>query len=347
MPRLIRSAVLNNYVGVARSVGLDPYRMLARHALPASCLTDPETKISADKVGELLDDSAKRSDKVDFGLRLAEQRTLSNVGALALLAREQPTVRKALEVLASYMFLHSDALTIKVQQGDELTVVTFAIEVDRPIAIRQGVELGVGFLHRSFQQLFRERWRPQAVCFTHAAPRSSDAHRKFFGTTVRFNQDFNGLICASRDLDAPVPAADAAMAKHVKAYLDTFASRRHSEMASSVRECIYTMLPSGLCSASSIARRLGVDRKTMHRHLKQEGETYSTVLDAVRSELVTRHIANESRSLTALAELLGFSQLSAFSRWFRRSFGCSVSQWRAGQAPSRSARQLGAISPAR
>ena len=40
MPRLIRSAVLNNFVEVARSVGLDPYRMITEFHLPAACLTE-------------------------------------------------------------------------------------------------------------------------------------------------------------------------------------------------------------------------------------------------------------------------------------------------------------------
>ena len=38
MPRLIRSAVLNNFVEVARSVGLDPYHMITEFHLPAACL---------------------------------------------------------------------------------------------------------------------------------------------------------------------------------------------------------------------------------------------------------------------------------------------------------------------
>ena len=37
MPQLIRSAVLNNYVELARSLGLDPYRMIAAYSLPAAC----------------------------------------------------------------------------------------------------------------------------------------------------------------------------------------------------------------------------------------------------------------------------------------------------------------------
>ena len=328
MPRLIRSAVLNNFVEVARSVGLDPYRMISEFHLPAACLTDSEIKISAVKVGRLFEAAAGRSGKIDFGLRLADRRTLSNLGALALLVREQPTIRKALEVLVGYMFLHSESLVIRLQEQDGLVVLSLAIEVDRPVPIRQSIELGIGFLHRSFQQLFRQHWKPEAVCFTHAAPAKRDVYRKFFGNEVRFSQDFNGIICASADLDAPVPAADSNMVRHVKQYLDTLTSRRNTTMSATVRECIYTMLPSGLCSADTVAARLGIDRRTVHRHLQREGTTFSALIDSVRTELVTRYVENRDRPLASVAELLGFSALSAFSRWFRAVFGCTVSEWR-------------------
>ncbi|MGB8608301.1 AraC family transcriptional regulator [Bradyrhizobium sp.] len=334
MPRLIRSAVLSNYVEVARSVGLDPYRMISEFRLPPACLKDPEVKVSAATVGRLLEESAQRSGKLDFGLRLADQRTVANLGALALLVREQPTIRKALDVLVGYMFLHSESLLLNMREHDGKVILSLAIDVDRPVPIRQSVELGIGFLHRSFQQLFRQHWKPQIICFTHAAPPKKDVYRKFFGTDIEFNQDFNGIVCASRDIDAAVPAADTKMVRHVQQYLDTLASRRNASMSASVRECIYTMLPSGLCSADSVAARLGVDRRTVYRHLAREGKTFSSLMDSVRAELVTRYIDNRDRPLASLAELLGFSALSAFSRWFRTRFGCSVSEWRAGRAPS-------------
>ena len=331
MQRLIRSAVLSNYVEVARSVGLDPYRMIAEFRLPPASLTDPEVKVSADAIGRLLEESAARSGKLDFGLRLADQRTVANLGALALLVREQPTIRKALDVMAGYMFLHSESLLLKVKERDGEVTLSLGFDVNRPVPIRQGVELGIGFLHRCLQQLFRERWKPQLVSFTHAAPQKKEAWRKFFGDDVLFGQDFNGIVCRSRDLDAAVPAADARMAHYVQQYLDSIASRRNITMTASVRECINTMLPSGLCSAQTVATRLGVDRRTIHRHLARENQTFSSVLDSVRAELVTRYIENRDRPLASVAELLGFSAVSAFSRWFRNQFGCSVTDWRAGR----------------
>ena len=340
--RLIRSAVLSGYVDVAKSVGLEPYGMIARCGLPPACLTDPEVKVSAVGVVRLLEGSAQRSGKLDFGLRLAERRSLSNIGALALLVREQPTIRRAIEVLIGYMYLHSEALLLSLEQEGELATLKLAVDVGRPVPVRQGVELSLGFLHRSLQQLLGKSWKPHEIYFTHARPHRTDAYRRFFGTAIEFNQEFNGIICDARDLDAAVPASDPTMARHVQQYLDTIASRPHTTTSAKVRECIYLMLSSGLCSAAQVAKRLGTDRRTIHRHLAKEGETFTSLMDSVRSELVTRYIENRDRPLSETADLLGFSAQSAFSRWFRAKFGCSVSDWRAGQltvptaTPSRS-----------
>src|SRR5262249_527339 len=136
MPHRIRSAVLNNYVEVARSVGLDPYRMLTEFRLPPAALDDPEVKVPADAVGRLLEESATRAGKFDFGLRLADKRTVANLGALALLVREQPTIRKALDVMAGYMFLHGESLRLNMKEHGDEAGLSLAFDVSRPVPIR-------------------------------------------------------------------------------------------------------------------------------------------------------------------------------------------------------------------
>ena len=172
----IRSAVLNGYVEVARAVGLDPYRMIARCDLPPACLTDPEVKVSAAAVGRLLEESAQQPGKPDFGLQLAERRSLSNIGALALLVRKQPTIRRAIEVLIGYMYLHSEA-SAEVGGGRGMAILKLAMDVGRPAPVRQGVELALGFLHRSLQQLLGESWKPRAIYFAHEPSDRKGAYR--------------------------------------------------------------------------------------------------------------------------------------------------------------------------
>ena len=52
------------------------------------------------------------------------------------------------------------------------------------------------------------------------------------------------------------------------------------------------------------------------------------MMQSVRSELALRQIRDSDRSMAELAELLGFSDASAFAYWFRRRFACTVSAWR-------------------
>src|SRR5712671_5679837 len=80
MPRFIRSAFLTDYVKVARSFGLYPYRLLNEAGLDRSCLLDPDIKISADACHWLLEASASAARTEDFGLRMSENRRLSNLG---------------------------------------------------------------------------------------------------------------------------------------------------------------------------------------------------------------------------------------------------------------------------
>jgi AraC-like DNA-binding protein len=105
-------------------------------------------------------------------------------------------------------------------------------------------------------------------------------------------------------------------------------ARPNATMEDKVRELVRLQLPAGRCTIERVARQLDVDRRTLHRKLAAEGRTFSDILESVRTEIATRILQSRERPLTAVADLLGFSDLSAFSRWFRARFGLSPSAWR-------------------
>lgn len=67
------------------------------------------------------------------------------------------------------------------------------------------------------------------------------------------------------------------------------------------------------------------------RTLAREGTTYRELLDQLRLELSTRHLANPRMSLGEIAFVLGFSELSAFHRAFRRWTGTTPAEFRAAK----------------
>jgi len=101
-----------------------------------------------------------------------------------------------------------------------------------------------------------------------------------------------------------------------------------SEVSETVRELVWVLIKSGSCSAERVAKHLGVDRRTINRRLAAEGQSYTAILDTVRRDMVTSFVKHGQRPLNEIAGMLGFSGLSAFSRWFRNRFGRSASKWR-------------------
>lgn len=326
--RLTRSASLTNVADVARALGLDPYRLAEAVGLPTLALIEPDLKVPTSAVGALLEMAAERAGADDFGLRVAERRRFSNMGAVALIAREQPSLRRALEVMAQYQWMQSEAVSLTLEEAGEIAVARIHVDRGGRRRARQATELSVGAFCRNLKSLMGEAWRPQAVLFQHGAPKSLEVHRRLFGVTPSFDQSVDALVLARDDLDAPLAAADPVLALQVERYLSQLSAGRSRTAAEAVEELIVLLLPTGTCTAERTARHMGFDRRTLHRRLSVEGVTFAELFARKRRDCVLALIANPHRSLTAVCDLAGFASPSAFSHWFRNAFGCSPRTYR-------------------
>ena len=81
------------------------------------------------------------------------------------------------------------------------------------------------------------------------------------------------------------------------------------------------LLPHGKAQVSQVAHKLGVSPRTLRRHLASEGLTFASVLNALRSDLAKRHLADRTLSISKIAWLLGYSDVSAFSNAYKRRTG--------------------------
>ncbi|MDM0106544.1 AraC family transcriptional regulator [Variovorax sp. J22R24] len=321
MSNLVRSASLTNYAEVARAVGLDPLALLAAVGLNPSCLHDPDMRIPSQAVRDLLETSATASGMDNFGLRMAETRQLSNLGAVALVAREEPTVRRVVRAMMRYSHVLNESLFVELEEANGIAVMREEFLVGQGGSSRQSTELLVGVMFRNLKFFLGPAWNPLRVCFAHAPPRDPSLHFQLFGYGVYFGQDFNGLVCTTSDLDAPNPMADPVMARYARQVLEASAGSARMSTVDNVRNILLVLLPSGKCSIEQVAQQLGVDRQTVHRRLVREGTAFREVVNTIRRELAVHYIDDGTRPLSQIAELLGFSALSAFSRWYKQQFG--------------------------
>jgi AraC-like DNA-binding protein len=314
--RLGRSAALTGYVDLAIAIGADPHQLVAAEGLPIACLTEPDLRISSDAVSRLIEATARRPGGEDFALCLAETRRLSNLGPLGLVAREQATLRAAIETLIRYSWLQNDAVRLRMEDAGAVSILRVALAFDLP-AGRQVTELSVAILIGALRSLVGEQWRPQAVAFEHAAPANLAAHRRVLGVTPMFDHDFTGVVLLSSELDRPLRAADPVIARQLQGYIENFAERRRADPVAEARALLVALLPTGAASVERLAAYMGVSRRTLHRQLARQGLTFTELLLEVRRRQLGAYVAAGTRSLTEIAELLGYSCLSTFSRWRR------------------------------
>lgn len=328
MRPLVRTAALSGYVELSRSLGMDPRALMKRVGLDTAALAVQDRWISGTAAVQLLELSAAASRHEDFGLRMAQFRRFSNLGPISLVVREEPDVRSALGLLLRHEHMYNEILHTRLSEGDGLATLKVDLRLGEPMPARQATELVVAVFHRTLRGFLDTRWRPLSVWFRHAAPADPAAHRRLFGPVVEFDREFDGIVFYADDLDAPNAMSDPQLRTYARQYFDAIAVPRDTSVTDRVRELIEVLLPTGRCSVEQIARSLGVDRRTVHRHLAGSGETFSSLLNATRTQLAEQLVASPRRSLTEISDLLGFSSLSAFSRWFGGQFGCSAREWR-------------------
>lgn len=318
-----RVQILTGYAGLARSLGLSPEALARSVGLNLSSLHELDARISAKAFADLLERSAEASGVEEFGLWLAESRELGILGPIGIVVHQEPDLRSALRSLSRYLPYHNESLKLTLKE--EGTVAVLSLEVRT--AGRQATELSIGAFFRILRRLAGSRWKPSYVCFEHSATRSLTTHRRFFGCQVEFGADFNGIVFRAQDLDTPLAMSDAMLSRYAHRYLETMFVHSNESFSEKTQELIRLLLSSGSCNTEKVARGLGVNRRTVHRHLVANGQTFSAVLTSVRIEMVRTLLSNQ-KPLSEIADRLGFSSPASFSRWFRQQFGCSPTAWR-------------------
>jgi len=96
----------------------------------------------------------------------------------------------------------------------------------------------------------------------------------------------------------------------------------------SLRAAIVVALSEGRPLEQGVAARLGISTRTLQRRVGLRGTTFTRLVRDIRREAACEMLASTQMPLTAIAATLGFSALSSFSRFFRRCYGISPSEFR-------------------
>ncbi|MFZ5789123.1 MAG: AraC-like transcriptional regulator QhpR [Pseudomonadota bacterium] len=337
-PQILASAA-TGIVDMIAMLGGDADRIFGTAHVDVHCLDSPFNELSLGQYCQLFEEAARQTRYDNFGLRFGYGFKPRQLGAIGYMAVNSPTLAAALRNLCAYFPAHQQNSTLALRQERDLIYLDYRIDDGRIGRRRQDAELSVGMFCNIFWHALGRSWRPVEIHFEHPRPLDAKEHESLYDAPVYFAQAFNSVVFRRTDLDALMPDADPYLFSLLEPFMSGRCKRAQpSDLVGLVRQKIETQLQHGNPSIKKVAAELGMTSWTLHRRLHDLEVNFNDLVRGARRELALRYVAEPHIALTEVAFLLGYSELSAFSRAFR--------QW-TGMAPARYRRQhaLGRRSP--
>lgn len=323
------AATLRAYL--ARYRGVSAERLIQAAGLDPRRVGDPNAVMDQQQWVALLEAAAHETGDPAFAIGMAAQMPWKDLGVLGYVALNSPTIGAALDNSRRYLAVQQTGGALVLDAGPREARFSYAV-VDRRIAdYGQHAESVFAMVVRMIREATRlASWAPRGVSFRHDAPADDGAHVRFFRAPVRFGQRTNTLVLAAADLATPFVAADAGLLPVLVRHAEDCLARlpRAGAFADDVRGAVIAAIGAGDPSIDAVAARLGSSARSVQRKLQADALSFKAVVDATRLALAEGYLADPSLSLTETAFLLGYSDLSAFSRAFRRWTGKTALEFR-------------------
>ena len=293
---------------------------------------DPNARIPLTAVLKLLRGVVLITGDRDIGLRAAREISPDEYDLLEYLAFTASTVRDGLQILGDYVRLLNEASSCNlVSDDDGFAKLVFDCAMPLPPA-------GVDFqLALAFEAMGRW-WRgplvfDAAVHLRHARPRELRQYQRTFGSAeLVFQSSFDGFRFRSSLLDARQPRADPRLHAILQRCADLELSllRSKPSLTQQVQHVLEEQIAAGRVCADEVAARLDMSRRTLSRRLERDGISFRGLLDDLRKRKAVRHLVDDQLPVTEITKRLGFGDVAAFHRAFKRWFGETPSRYRRG-----------------
>jgi AraC-like DNA-binding protein len=306
-----------------RSAGLPLTPLLTKAGLTNEQIDNRAVRIAVAAQIKLLEIAAERLGDDLLGFHLARDFELREIGLPYYVLSSSKSLADALSNAERYTKIVNEGVRIK-SRVERTTVVTLDyIEVGWRVD-RQQVEFWLICLVRICRQLTASRLAPRLVKMRHLRDVTPSEFRTFLGCDVQFGADADEIDFPERFSGLPVVGADEYLHELLVGYAEHALEHRtksHVSLRSKVEKAIAPLLPHGRARVDTIARELGMSRRTLARALADEGLTFSTILDQYRVGLAKSYLAHSDMPISQIAWLLGYGEVSTFTHAIKRLTG--------------------------
>ncbi len=322
LQRRISSAFVVLLREYLQAQGRKPQRLLGAASRAA------EDGIAMARWVALLERSAADLDDPLLGLHRGQTIAPRHLGTLGYLLQSLPTLGDALHKLQRYQRLVYDHAPMIPRQGRGFVDLTWGAEQGLPGRLVD--DASISALVHYGRCIARGAAQPLRVQFIGPAPSSTRAYAKIFGCPVEFGTSVTSVRYSQATLRQPLKSADAQLSALMEAQAEQLLARAPEVIPwiGEVRSVLARLLHEGEPELTLVATRLQLHPRTLQRRLSESDTSFRTELETVRRQLAETYLRDARLSIADVAQLLGYSEHSAFTRGFRQWTGSPPQSWR-------------------
>jgi AraC-like DNA-binding protein len=313
---------------ILREMNVDPDALVAAIGLRPNDLSDAENRLPFSAISDLILKSVEATGRPDFPLIVGASGRLDHLGIIgAMLSTARDFDSAAVEFVANHPRYVRGATAYLISWGDDAILMGHRIHHPR---LRGSAGLSAGAIAFG-RAIFAELCGAEPARVLLSVPRPDDPapYRLAFGRAkLVFEAEHFGLIYPRGAFARPVPGADPRRHAEIRKFL---AERWNSLQPDILDRVMRVLVPSVLAGAPSLqgtADLLMMHPRTLNRALQARGLTFRDAVNEARFEMASQLLRDTRYSVGSLAGILGYSEVSAFTRFFTGMAGLSPSEWK-------------------
>lgn len=152
--------------------------------------------------------------------------------------------------------------------------------------------------------------------------------QEVFGLAVQSSES-NQLVFDKEDLEKPFLTQNNIMWHYLETELNNHLAQmeREKSFSSYVQEELFSAISSGEFLIEDIAHRLGLSVRTLQRNLSAENTSFKQELQAVQKAMAFSYL-KMNLSTEEISSLVGYSEVNAFSRAFKKWTGMTMTDYK-------------------
>jgi AraC-like DNA-binding protein len=310
--------------------GGDPDPILRKFGIDRSAFSEPEGFIPSSIFAGVLEEAAQATADDCFGLHLGENYNPRNIGPLVYVVLNSPTIRAGIENFERYLHVYNEAAKWFFTSEGNRGYIRYLLTDLGINSLRHSNEHGMTIAFNTLRMMIGSQWAPKEVQFAHEAPEQISEYLRIFHAPVSFGCKTNAIVTDLHFVEREVPAADQRLYQILKRYLDHVLGEmpREDSLLASVRRATAETMRDGELKLARVAKQMAMSARTLQRQLKERGVDFKHLTDDTRRRFAMNYLKERKNTLTEVAFLLGYSELSAFNRAFKRWTGSTPLDYR-------------------